>query len=142
MTYPEGWPQTIYGGGDHIEHDIQVVPLSHAERLREELERVKDRNRAYRNRNTRLREALLVIANYAVSEKDRNLARAALDREGETAEQFHARHADSPRRTSDGMSTGCPICDRDQALDREGEGEELRQLGVPYTDDLDREGEE
>jgi hypothetical protein len=27
------------------------------------------------------------------------------------------------------------------ALDRGGEGEELRQLGVPYTDDLDREGE-
>jgi hypothetical protein len=52
----------------------------------------------------RLREALLVIANYAVSEKDRNLARAALD--------------------------------------REGEGEQLRQLGVPYADDLDREGED
>jgi hypothetical protein len=94
--------------------------------------------------NERLREALK-RARKATLNGDPALAvvliDTALDREGETAEQFHARHADSPRRTSDGMSTGCPICDRDQALDREGEGEELRQLGVPYTDDLDREGE-
>jgi hypothetical protein len=34
-----------------------------------------------------------------------------------------------------------PTQKKARAALREGEGEELRQLGVPYTDDLDQEGE-
>jgi hypothetical protein len=119
MTYTEGWPKTAHdiwgaweGVGDDDEAlpaDFKVVPLSDAERLREQEKNAWEQADAYiakigeaEAKAERLREALEWVARNTYESPTQKKARAAL---------------------------------------REGEGEELRQLGVPYTDDLDREGE-
>jgi hypothetical protein len=108
-TYPEGWPKKVsrshaFGPSDpefSISGEVEVVPLSDAERLREERDEAIANCRdlgmigeSSREEAERLREALEFIAypdhdwrpepldlNWAVE-----IARAALDREGEHGE--------------------------------------------------------
>jgi hypothetical protein len=93
-TYTEGWPKKVsrshaFGPSDpefSISGEVEVVPLSDAERLREGFLRCREQHRKDSAEKQRLREALEQIYNAHDSFEMTDIARAALDREGEHGE--------------------------------------------------------
>jgi hypothetical protein len=127
MTYTEGWPKTIRAG-EYPEMvdtpETEVVPLSDAERLREErdkehaagMEIAREHAEAVADAE-RLQEALEMLAD---SPKElptwaRHIARVTLDREGERISSWPSRKAferDTARRNMRMGERGdyCPTC--------------------------------
>jgi hypothetical protein len=146
--YTEGWPKNVAyddliedrPGAETLPTHLRVVPLSDAERLREEVEALKNaRAHCVRNmaENERLREALEKISlleNRWTLDTARGLAAAALDREGEECPDCgsHQREVTGPQRW--------PYCGNPwhTALDRKGEEQQYRRVASI----LDRGGEE